>query len=209
MRRLLIATPIALAVSFMLFAFMAWMIDNGSHRAPKKTEPVRFDMVMMEQDHDVQRRHRAVPPKPETPQQPEKTLTQHHQATTQQVTQNVQAAKVPSLGLDTGIKGIAIKAPSFGDLGTNQQAMPLYRVQPQYPVRALKRGIEGFVIMKFTIDESGHPTDIEVVKANPRHMFEREARRALRSWKYQPKVADGKAVTQPGQTVKLEFKLAK
>ncbi len=31
--------------------------------------------------------------------------------------------------------------------------------------------------------------------------------RALRKWKYQAKVIDGQAVEQPGQTVKLEFKI--
>jgi protein TonB len=63
--------------------------------------------------------------------------------------------------------------------------------------------------MSFTIDETGQPTDIEVLEAEPKRVFEREAIRALRNWKYQPKLVDGKAVTQPGQSVKLEFKLAK
>ncbi|MEZ9547650.1 energy transducer TonB, partial [Vibrio crassostreae] len=64
-------------------------------------------------------------------------------------------------------------------------------------------------IMSFTIDETGRPMDIQVTDANPRRMFEREAMRALKKWKYQPKVVDGKAIAQVGQTVKLEFKLAK
>ena len=66
-----------------------------------------------------------------------------------------------------------------------------------------------YVVMKFTIDPTGKPTDIEVVEANPPRVFEREAMRALRSWKYQPKVEDGTAQSQPGQTVKLEFQLEK
>ncbi|WP_342608680.1 energy transducer TonB [Vibrio tritonius] len=208
MRRLLLATPLAAIIAFGLFACMALMVNNGVQRAPKKSDPVRFNMVMLEQEQAVQRRQRAVPPQPQAPTPPDQSSTNRRPMTTA-ASSNVSPAKVPSLGLDTAINGLAISAPKFGDFGVNLQAMPLYRVEPQYPMRALKRNIEGYVVMSFTIDETGRPIDIQVVEANPRHMFEREARRALKSWKYQPKVADGKAVTQPGQTVKLEFKLAK
>ena len=63
--------------------------------------------------------------------------------------------------------------------------------------------------MSFTIDEQGRPTDVKVTDAKPRRMFEREAVKALKKWKYQPKVIDGKTIAQVGQTVKLEFTLAK
>ncbi|MDF5586334.1 energy transducer TonB, partial [Vibrio parahaemolyticus] len=49
----------------------------------------------------------------------------------------------------------------------------------------------------------------EVIEAEPQRMFEREAIRALKKWKYQPKVEDGVSIEQYGQTAKVEFKLAK
>lgn len=87
--------------------------------------------------------------------------------------------------------------------------MPLYRVEPRYPARAMKQGAEGYVVMSFTIDTQGRPTDVKVIEAKPRRLFEREATRALKKWKYQPKVLDGKAIEQIGQTVRLEFKIQK
>lgn len=206
MMRLLLALPFAAGIAVALFAFMAWMVNNDGMRAPKQNEPVRFNMVMVEQQQDVQRRQRSVPEQPEAPQKPQEAPVSQQQTA---ATNSVSPTSVPSLGLDTAINGININAPTFGDFGVNQQAVPLYRVEPNYPSRALKRGAEGYVVLRFTIDETGRPTDIEVVEANPRRMFEREAMRALRNWKYQPKLDGGKAVTQPGQTVKLEFKLAK
>ncbi len=206
MLRLLLATPFAAFISLSLFAFMAWMVDHGNQRSPTATEPLSFNMVMVEQDNAVQRRHRSVPEQPEMPEPPPESPVSKSKNT---VTHTAKLSSVPSLGLDTSINGIAINAPTFGDFGANQQAMPLHRVEPSYPSRALKRGIEGYVVMSFTIDETGRPTDIEVVEAQPKRMFERDAMRALRNWKYQPKLMDGKAVTQTGQSVKLEFRLAK
>ena len=205
MGRLLIATPIALSCVVAIFSLMAWMVDISHRRAPEPSAALSFNMVMVENEQDVQRRQRSVPEQPQAPEVPEQMPTS--QANTQ-LTQ-VSPVAQPMLGLDTAIDGLAISAPTFGDFGVNQQAMPLYRVEPRYPTKALKRGAEGYVVMKFTIDPTGKPIDVEVVEANPKRMFEREAIRALKKWKYQPKVVDGGAIAQLGQTVKLEFKIAK
>jgi len=203
--RLLIATPIALSCVVAIFSLMAWMVDTSHRRAPEPSEALSFNMVMVENEQDVQRRQRSVPEQPQAPEVPEQMPTS--QANTQ-LTQ-VSPIAQPMLGLDTAVDGLAISAPTFGDFGVNQQAMPLYRVEPRYPTKALKRGAEGYVVMKFTIDPTGKPIDVEVVEANPKRMFEREAIRALKKWKYQPKVVDGGAISQLGQTVRLEFKIAK
>ncbi|PQJ63796.1 energy transducer TonB [Vibrio chagasii] len=206
MIRLFLALPLAGALGLALFSFMAWMVDNGHQRSPDESETLSFNMVMVEQEQEVQRRQRAVPEKPEMPEPPPEAQTSQSQA---EVTPLNSMSSLPSLDLNTSIDGLAINAPTFSDFGSNQQAMPLYRVDPRYPAKARKRGAEGFVIMSFTIDETGRPVDIKVTDANPRRMFEREAMRALKNWKYQPKVVDGKAIAQVGQTVTIEFKLEK
>ncbi|WP_213882554.1 energy transducer TonB [Vibrio crassostreae] len=206
MIRLFLALPLAGALGLALFSFMAWMVDNGHQRSPDDSETLSFNMVMVEQEQEVQRRQRAVPEKPEMPEPPPEAQTSQSQA---EVTPLNSMSSLPSLDLNTSFDGLAINAPTFSDFGSNQQAMPLYRVEPRYPAKALKRGAEGFVTLSFTIDETGRPTDIQVTDANPRRMFEREAVRAMKKYKYQPKVVDGKAPPQFGQTFTFEFKLAK
>ena len=205
MIRLLLALPIAAAMGIALFSFMAWMVDNGHHRTQENSETLSFNMVMVESEQEVQRRQRAVPEKPKAPEPPPEAQISTSKA---EVTPINPMSSIPALDLNTSISGLAISAPTFSDFGSNQQAMPLYRVEPRYPAKALKRGAEGYVLMSFTIDETGRPVDIEITDAKPRRMFERNAIRALKKWKYQPKVIDGKAIAQVGQTVKLEFKLA-
>ncbi|BDR36568.1 protein TonB [Photobacterium damselae subsp. damselae] len=216
MLRVLMAFPLAILLAGSLFTFMAWMVDNGSRQEPESTPPLSFNMVMVEQESEVQRRQRVVPPKPEAPKPPPQIMPSQSKPTS---VSTLPVASISALGLDTSISGIAVSAPKFGkiegaanleagiNVGSNQQAMPLYRVEPRYPARALKQGAEGYVVLQFTIDTQGRPSDISVVEAKPRRLFERDAMRALRKWKYQAKVIDGQAVEQPGQTVKLEFKI--
>ncbi|USD67016.1 energy transducer TonB [Vibrio sp. SCSIO 43136] len=202
MVRLLFAMPLALASVFMLFSLMAWMVGGQAKMVSDSKPPLAFDMVMTEQESATQRKIRQAPKKPETPQAPSPQSPVAAQNVSQPVTPQTMA-----MSLDTAVSGIEIAAPEFGEIVANQQAMPLYRVEPNYPQKALKRGAEGYVVMSFTIDPQGRPVDIEIIEANPRRLFEREARKALARWKYQAKVMDGKAVAQPGQTVKLEFKI--
>ncbi|NLS12076.1 energy transducer TonB [Vibrio sp. SM6] len=206
MIRMLLAVPFAALSAMMLFSLMAWMTHQGHQRAPEPSSPVRFDMVMVENDSQVQRRQRSVPEQPTPPQVPEQAPVSQSNMALEPMTPLVASQ---ALGLETGLAGIGINAPDLSTTMGNQQALPLYRVEPRYPSRALKRKLEGHVVLAFTIDTTGRPKDIRIIEAEPKRVFEREAMRALAKWKYQPKVAEGKAIEQLGQTVKLEFKLAK
>ena len=83
----------------------------------------------------------------------------------------------------------------------------MVRVNPQYPIRAEERGIEGWVELEFTISEAGTVKEARVIAAKPRGVFDRSALRAIKKWKYNPKVEDGKPVERPGVTVRLTFDL--
>ena len=62
--------------------------------------------------------------------------------------------------------------------------MPLSRVEPDYPKRALADNIEGSVTADLTIEEDGHVSNVRIVHAQPPGIFEREAEKALRQWKF-------------------------
>ncbi len=74
--------------------------------------------------------------------------------------------------------------------------MILKSYTPDYPLKAQRRQIEGFVDMHFTVDAAGHVVDVSVVKAEPADMFEDAAVRALKRWKFKPLEVDGEAVSQ-------------
>ncbi|MEZ8823713.1 energy transducer TonB [Vibrio amylolyticus] len=206
MFRVMIATPLALTIAFGLFSFMAWMVQPKHAQPAQQSEPLRFDMVMMEEESLTQRRKRSVPEPPDPLDPPPQAPLSRQQVQSQDMSHS--ALEMPALEMATSVQGLQLSLPSIGEVSMDQNAMPLHRVEPAYPARALRRGLEGYVIMQFSIDELGRPIDIEVVEADPPRQFEREAMRALKRWKYQPKVVNEKAVVQHGQSVKLEFRLS-
>jgi TonB family protein len=67
------------------------------------------------------------------------------------------------------------------------------RVPPAYPRNARRRGIEGDVLLRLTIDASGYLKNIEVVKSSGSEFLE-AALIAMRSSTFHPAVRGGKAV---------------
>ena len=49
--------------------------------------------------------------------------------------------------------------------------------------------------------------NIQILEAKPKRLFERDAKRALKKWKYKPTMVNGQAIPQLGQKIRLDFKL--
>ena len=62
---------------------------------------------------------------------------------------------------------------------------PLSRANPEYPRAALRRGVEGSVLLEFSVDGSGNVVSPRVIEARPRGVFEAAALEALAKWKYE------------------------
>lgn len=94
-----------------------------------------------------------------------------------------------------------------GQGNTNHLARPVIRIDPNYPADAARDGIEGWVTLSFDLTPQGSVTNINVIEAQPKRTFNREAKRALAKWKYQPKLENGVPVAQSGLQVMLTFAL--
>jgi len=101
--------------------------------------------------------------------------------------------------------------------------IPISKVPPQYPRRALSRGIAGWVIVEFTVTEQGTIRDPLVVSNcgyipnirlpsecvdSPNAVFDNAALKAAMKFKYKPKVIDGKPVETTGVQNRVIFELA-
>jgi protein TonB len=86
--------------------------------------------------------------------------------------------------------------------------LPIVKVQPVYPRRALSRGIEGYVIIEFTVTERGMVKDVRVVESSPEtDIFHQAAVDAALKFKYKPRVIDGQPVEVAGVRNKISFRL--
>lgn len=98
-------------------------------------------------------------------------------------------------------------ARSFSDLGCGPNYGPEKNVQPVYPLRAQQLGIQGYIVMGFTIDTDGTVSDINVVDAKPANAFVRSATRAVENLRFPPCVIDGKPTQQASVSIRYAFKL--
>jgi len=80
-------------------------------------------------------------------------------------------------------------------------------VKPVYPEEALKQGIQGVVLVEATIDEKGDVVAAKALPAkNPQPLLEEAALTAVRQWKFEPIIKNGKACTVTF-TVTINFAL--
>ena len=98
--------------------------------------------------------------------------------------------------------------PALGGMGgiMGSEVTPLVRIEPQYPRKARMQSIEGWVTLQFNITPAGTVSDIKILDSKPSRIFDRAAVKALRKWKYRPKIEDGKPV-EKNLRVQLKFTL--
>jgi protein TonB len=68
---------------------------------------------------------------------------------------------------------------------------PLGRIPPVYPMAAKRRGIQGWVKVKFVVNEQGTVEDITILDAKPPGMFDQSVRRCVSKWRFKPGTVEG------------------
>lgn len=57
---------------------------------------------------------------------------------------------------------------------------------PDYPRRAYQRGRQGWVVIRFDVEPDGGAENVRVARSVPAGVFDGQARRAVREWRFQP-----------------------
>ncbi|MBZ9610561.1 energy transducer TonB [Rheinheimera maricola] len=200
MVRFLTSLIIGGVVTFLLFLMMATLLQSSGKREVKEQERIVIEINTTPPDSETQTRRPPPPPPPPPPAQPPKAPQPEPE------TANAAGAigfNMPGLDLGAGSGGLGDPSGMMRD----GDATPIVRIEPRYPVQAARDGLQGWVKLRFSIMEDGSVDEVEVIEAEPRRVFDREAIRALRRWKYSPKVVDGKPMKQTGQQVQLDFTL--
>ncbi|MGN6224732.1 energy transducer TonB [Pseudoxanthomonas sp.] len=76
---------------------------------------------------------------------------------------------------------------------------------PQYPASALRAGIGGTVMVRAELDASGQPVDVDVIRRSGNRDLDRAAVQAVRKWRFEPAMRNGKGVASTVQ-VPVDFK---
>jgi TonB family protein len=84
--------------------------------------------------------------------------------------------------------------------------LPIVKVAPTYPPSAAAQGLEGYVIVEYTVTATGSTEDVRVVEGSS-SIFDAAAVESAQKYKYMPRVIDGTPVAVPGVRTRIEFVL--
>ncbi len=100
-------------------------------------------------------------------------------------------------------------SPQFGKFSSSNDAdvLPIFKVSPKYPTNTIKRCVEAWVLVNFSVSSTGEVINPTVIDFEPGketkwqqsilnlgNPFARNAIRAIKKWRYKPRIEDGKAV---------------
>lgn len=186
-----IAAAAATVVALFSLLLMAFLIATGEVELDDVKTRKIVDIVMPERDPElidsVERPDEAEPEPDQVP--PEVDIEQ------------VDDVLDDSLNLNFKFK--AKRQGVFAD----GSYVPIFQVPPQYPRRAAERGIEGCVLLEYTVTPSGAVSEPIVINAIPKGLFDRAATRAALRYKYKPLIRDGVPVAVEGVRQRITFVL--
>jgi protein TonB len=204
--------PIALAVACALSVGLFWLLGTliGASGALEAMQaPPRIEFVRLRRDTELEEKKRVKPQieKPEPPPSAAQVATSEKLAIAPGADLAALAPSLDTAGFGGGGIGGGLGAAALASGGgSDRAAVPQVRIQPDYPIQARQKRIEGWVDVQFTIATDGSVRDPVVLNAEPRGIFDRSALQSVKGWKYNPAIEDGRPV-ETRTTVRVRFQL--
>ncbi len=198
MGRYLFSIVTGLIVTLSLLFVMQLLIATGVKALTEPRERAVLDFVRVKRNENLNTADLTPEKPPKPPETPPETPPQDMD----NIDPDAPSIDIPRPSVDTNTD---IGGPGGMNIAEGDY-LPIVRVAPVYPSRALSRGLEGFVDMSFTVTTTGSVSD-PIVLQSTSSLFERAATRAVLKFKYKPRVVDGIPVAVPGVKTRITFEL--
>ncbi len=189
---------IGVVVTMSLLFLMQVLIATGKQALTKPRDRAKLEFVRVKRNEALNTEDFTPEKPPKPPEMPPETPPQDMD-NVDPTAPTINVAP-PTVASETSIGGPGGMNIAEGDY------LPIVRVAPVYPARALSRGLEGYVDMAFTVTTTGTVKD-PVVVFSTSSLFERAAIRAVLKFKYKPRVVDGVPVEVPNVKTRITFKI--
>lgn len=198
MGRYALSIVIGVVVTLSLLFLMQLLIASGKAALSEPRARAQLDFVRVKRNENLNTEDFTPEKPPPPPEVPPETPPQEMDS----VDPNAPSINIapPTVSADTNIGGPGGMNIAEGDY------LPIVRVAPVYPARALSRGLEGYVDMSFTVTTAGTVRD-PIVLFSTSSLFERSATRAVLKFKYKPRVVDGIPVDVSGVKTRISFQI--
>ena len=196
--RYIFSVVIGVIVTLSLLFVMHLLIATGKAALTKPRDRAQLDFVRVRRNENLNVEDFTPEKPPKPPETPPETPPQDMDNVDPEAP-SINVAP-PEVTANTDIGGPGGMNIAEGDY------LPIVRVAPVYPARALSRGLEGYVDMEFTVTTTGTVKDPRVIFSTS-SLFERAAERAVLKFKYKPRVVDGVPVEVPGVKTRITFQI--
>ena len=194
--RYAIGVGLGALVTFALFFLMQAIIATNEANLDEGVKGKLLDFVRLQDDQEIETKQRKPKPPP-PPDEPPPDMPKP----------DFEASDI-SQGVDIGAVSVDVTlSVEGGGFSSDGEYLPIVKVNPQYPRRALTRGIEGYVILEYVVTKIGGVRDPVVIEAKPPGIFNRAAINAALKYKYKPKVVNGEAIDVAGVKTRIVFEL--
>ena len=189
---------IGTVVTLSLLFVMHLLIASGKTALTKPRDRAKLEFVRVKRNENLNVEDFTPEKPPKPPETPPETPPQDMD----NMDPNAPSINVapPTVAQNTDIGGPGGMNIAEGDY------LPIVRVAPVYPARALSRGLEGHVDLSFTVTTAGTVRD-PIILFSTSSLFERAATRAVLKFKYKPRVVDGVPVDVPGVKTRITFQI--
>lgn len=198
--RILFVIPQAAFVTLLLLVLMISLIEF-SDKSIDKSKRVKLPEILMPEAEIEIMRLIEKPEKPKVDETPPPDIPE------QDFDKRDGNAAVGEIAAPGKIRANLDLNIGEGLQATDGEYLPIVKVAPQYPSRALNRGIEGYVIVEYTVTKQGSVKDPVIIEANPESIFNNAAIKSVLRYKYKPRVINGEPVEVPGVKTKITFEL--
>jgi protein TonB len=198
--RLLIGVLLGLVVTAGLFWTMQYLIETADRELNEGSSGNLIDFVRLKRDESIQRRQL----KPKKPPPPDTPPPQPPTPQLDNLNPNAEKIAISAAPVETDIE----MSGGFS-LGVGEgDYLPIVKVAPIYPQRALSRGIQGYCVVQYTVTKNGTIRDPFVVENQcTSSLFHRASIQAALKFKYKPRVLEGQAVEVPGVQNKFTYEI--
>ena len=196
--RYIFSIVVGSVITLSLIFVMHLLIEHAEDAISKERTKHQLDFVRVKKNETLNTEDYTPEKPPKPPEVPPEVPPQDMDS----VDPNAPTINVPPPSVDTNVD---IGGPGGMNIAEGDY-LPIVRVAPVYPARALSRGVEGYVDMGFTVTTTGTVKD-PVVLFSTSSLFDRAATRAVLKFKYKPRVVDGVPVEVPGVKTRITFKI--
>lgn len=203
--RLLTALFLSFSICIGIFFGMHLMTSSSTANVNKKTKTHHLVYLREKRDSDIQKKKRIKPKEPKKVIPKKLRIVKTKIAP--KVNPNVKIKPFKTVAKNIDVSSISSLNGALVNIGLDlldaRTLQAKRKGRAKYPRRAKLKKIEGYVQLVFDIDTKGNVSNIQVVEAKPKDIFNASAVKAMQRYKFK------EMKEQRTATMKFNYRLAR